>query len=416
MLVLAILVAALLAALWTDRIPLSADRANPDSNVPVRGKSRLREMDSNARTTRKRVVDPKLVQQRLDELLERYPEVKPEIRDVPDHENGHLAWVQYSEEMMKDIELPDCLSHYVTEPTPENRKCAEEWLNRHKNIERALVEIAALVKQSMGDTRLDERSTPGVKNLNKAFHLMLARGLILAEDGNEPLARSMFASAMGLVSQMDGIEATSLIGRVIATSARTMFYQTFLDRIYPSLAKDMARLSAWRDTLSPGDTRDGLTRAVIGSTLKDAALMTSSSLYDELHPFIDFSMTNADIRFLVDTQFELNAKVITALKSESSLESIPAIYSQPVDTSGLSGESLEFFNDLAETAQSALTAILKKETRIMMYDAALAAVTGEPIPLDPVSGKPFLWDEATMTLSAPEGTTPQKPVTLPAGD
>ena len=127
-------------------------------------------------------------------------------------------------------------------------------------------------------------------------------------------------------------------------------------------------------------------------------------------------MTDAEIRLLVDAQFELNAKAIAALKSGSSLESIPAIYGQIVDTNGLSEESLDFFNVQVETAQSALAAILKRETRLMMYDAALAAVTGEAIPVDPVSGKPFQWDDTTMTLSAPEGTTPQKPLILSAGD
>jgi hypothetical protein len=413
MLALAILVAVLLTALWSERIPLSADRAGADSNGPVRGKSRLREMDTKSTASRNRPADPALVKQWMDELLERHPEAKAETWDVPDHENGHLAWVKFSEEIMGGVELPACVSDYVANPTAENRKCAEEWLNQNKNIELALMEIAALRQRSMGDGRMDGLATPGVRNIHKAFYIPLARGLIAAEDGNESLALAAFASAMSLVRHVDGIEASSLLGRIIATSARTVIYENFLNRIFPTIGADTERLSAWRNTLSPDDTRDGLTRALIGENLRCSALLISSALSGEFDSITEFEVSEAETKVLIDAEFELKARVIAAVKSGSSLESIPFIHGQLTDTNGLSDISLDYLAGQVETMQSAVAGILKKETRLMMHDAALAAAIGETIPVDPVSGKPFLWDEITMTLSAPEGTNPQKPVTLP---
>ncbi|MCU0777725.1 MAG: hypothetical protein MUF86_08660 [Akkermansiaceae bacterium] len=413
MLAIAVFLAALVAALWSGRIPLSSDLPRPESSGPVHGKSRFREMASDTHAARKRAADPKFVQQWLDELLERHPEAEPGKRDVPDHENGHLAWVEFSEETMEEIELPECVSHYVTDPTLENRKCAEEWLDHHKHIRDALVAIGAIRQQAMGDHRFDMTSTPGVNNISNAFYMLLASGLIAAEDGNEPLARSTFASAMGLVRHMEGIEASSLIARVIATGSRTVIYQKFLDRIYPMIANDADRLAVWRDTLSPGDTRDGMARALIGDNLRIAKLFISSAYSGEFDSLIEINANDAETQLLINAQFEVNARAIAAMKSGSALDSIPSIYAQPVETRGMSGESRNFFIEQMESSQSAMTAILKKETHLMMYDAALAAALGVAIPYDPVSGKPFLWDKSTKTLSAPEGTTPQKPLSLP---
>jgi hypothetical protein len=216
-----------------------------------------------------------------------------------------------------------------------------------------------------------------------------------------------------MVRNVDGTEATSLLGRVIATGGRAMIYENFLNRVYPSICGDSEKLSAWRDVLSPGDTRDGLTRAMIGENLRGTALLISSALSGEFDSITDFEITDNESKILIDAEFELKARVIAAVKSGNSLESIAAMYGQPIDTSGLSEQSLDFQREQMETMQSAVSAILKKETRLMMYDAALAAAIGEIIPVDPVSGKPFLWDGDTMTLSAPEGTSPQKPVVLP---
>jgi hypothetical protein len=212
---------------------------------------------------------------------------------------------------------------------------------------------------------------------------------------------------------VDGSEATSLLARVIAIGARTVAYESFLKRIYPSISTDSEKLMAWRDALSPGDTRDGLTRALIGENLRGTALLIASTLSGESDSITDFKFTDAESEILIDSEFELKARVIAAVKSGNSLESIPAMYGQPIDTSGLSEQSLDFHSERMETMQSVVSAILKKETRLKMYDAALAAALDQVIPVDPVSGKHFSWDDDTMTLSAPEGAFPQKPVVLP---
>lgn len=41
------------------------------------------------------------------------------------------------------------------------------------------------------------------------------------------------------------------------------------------------------------------------------------------------------------------------------------------------------------------------------------SLSGKEMPLDPVSGKPFRWDPATRTLSAPEGVKGVDPVHVP---
>lgn len=412
-LALAVLVVALLTALWIEQIPVSARRANADSDGRLRRNSRLREVDSKTPAHTKRMADPALVKQWMDELLERHPEARAEKWDVPDHENGHLAWLEFSERSMDGLKLPDCVSEYISNPNAENRKCTEEWLGQIKDIEFGLMKIAAFHQRSMGDARYDDSTTPGVKNISQAFHILLARGLIAADDGDDALALSAFSSALSVVRNVDGTEATSLLARVVAIGARAVVYDSFLKRIYPSIGMDSGKLMAWRDALSPGDTRDGLTRALIGENLGSAELLISSALSGEFDSITDFEITDNESKILIDTGFALKARVIAAVKSGNSLESIPAMYGQPIETSGLSEQSLDFQREQMEIMQSVVSAILKKETRLMMYDAALAAAAGEIISVDPVSGKPFLWDGETMTLSAPEGTSPQKPLVLP---
>lgn len=412
-LALAVLVVALLTALWTERFPVSAQQANAEFNGHVRRNSRPREAASKTPAPSERTANPVLVKKWMDELLESYPAAMAERWDVPAHENGHLAWVKFSEEVMEGVDLPDCVSEYVSNPNAENRNCTKEWLSQNKHIEDGLIAITAFQQRSMGDARLDDLATPGVNNFTEAFHILLVRGLISAEDGDDTLALSAFASALSMVRNVDGTEATSLLGQVIATGARAVIYENFLNRIYPSLSADSEKLSAWREALSPGDTRDALTRALIGENLRGTALLISSALSGEFDSVTGLEITDAETKVLIDTGFGLKARVIAAVKSGSSLESIPAMYGQPINPSGLSEESLALKSEEMETMQSVVSAILKKETRLMMYDAALAAAIGEIIPVDPVSGKPFIWDGDTMTLSAPEGSSPQKPVVLP---
>jgi hypothetical protein len=48
-----------------------------------------------------------------------------------------------------------------------------------------------------------------------------------------------------------------------------------------------------------------------------------------------------------------------------------------------------------------------------MEQATIAALSGGEMPFDPVSGKPFHWDPATRTLSAPEGVDGIDPIKVP---
>jgi hypothetical protein len=315
---------------------------------------------------------------------------------------------------MEGVEFPDCLSDYVHKPNDENRKCAEDWLNQNQNIELAIMEIAALSKQSMGDARLDLLPSPGMKHFSKALMIMMARGLISAQEGDESRARAALASARNFVRHIDGIESPTLLEHVIAVGARISIHQTFLDRIYPALSDDSIELSLWRESLAPGDLRDELTRALTGENLRITNFLISNALSGEFDQIVDAKMTDAEIRTLIETGFEMKADAIAAAKTASHLDSIPNLYVEIGNKNGLSAESLAFLNEQMEIMQSVVAAILKKETRLMMYDAALAAAIGETMPPDPASGKQFQWDASTMTLNAPEGSTPQKPLSLPA--
>jgi hypothetical protein len=154
MLAMAFLGIALLMGLLPNQPP---SREKSESKSPVRSKTRERTASMESVRGRRREVDARIVQRWMDELLERYPQLKFEKREVPDEENGFLAWTKFSSEILEGVELPDCLEEYLSSPNAINRRCAEEWLNQHSDLETSLSDIARLPDQSMGNARLKFR-------------------------------------------------------------------------------------------------------------------------------------------------------------------------------------------------------------------------------------------------------------------
>lgn len=344
------------------------------------------------------------------ELLEKYPEFAVKYRDIPDEKNGYLQLILLMEKMG-----PDGLSGLkgfrdgLTLGGEIDLAAAGKWLAENKEILDQILRIAGLPSQSSKDVPTNRFAGLGGGGSEHRFVLLLNARYAMST-GDKATALRSYAAALNMANHCDGIEAPSLLNAVAAVGLRQSVGEELVKQL-PQLAGDAQALADARALLGRAMKEEpNLERVAVGEwNYGMLEFFLPEFLGDNPQGQVEFQSPQVIIDYYSE-QMKLLAKGGKQAGWDQVIEPI-ATAAPP---SSLTEEEKRFLNfALSDSFRTCFTGFLMARSQQAMHDAALAIVAGESMPVEPLTGEPFLWDPATRTLSAPAKFDQVKATILP---
>lgn len=349
-----------------------------------------------------------------EELLGKYPQMKPQYRDVPDEQNGFLQFLLLKENL-KEPKLPEDLVEMRTGDSPWDSGKLKAWLTANKDYLDQILHVAELPDQSTKGVDFS-RLAQGKGRLGSEFGFLLtASARIAFEEGDREAALRYGKAAIGLSNHLTGIEVPSMLGMVMAEGIRVSARESFLENILPGLSGDPQALASWREALFPKKSPSGEVARVLSGEWN--VLMLDHLLPAQLGAPMDdpggISARIPDSGTFLDCYTAATEKLAASLQS-SGLDRFNTSQCDLVfPESGVDPGTLQRLKEAGSLYRGLVTALGVNSTNAAMMSAAVAVHLGEDPGIDPVSGKPFQWDPVSRTLSLPEGAVGNDPIKLP---
>jgi hypothetical protein len=375
-------------SLLPDRLPANSRPGGESLRSPAhRDDDRIR----NTRADRKAV--SAAAQRWHEELLERHPQFRVEFKDVPDEENGFLQFLMLSDELGgAALDLPGDLREMLAGDAPWNPKLVEKWLAENEDLFSRLLAIAEAPEQSIKGIEAERLLAPNAKLAIEIGRLLTAAGRLRTEEGSSDQAVHLYQAVINFARHFEDVELPTFLSQTIALLVRGQAHHNVRQNLLPHLAHDHAALQTWRELLSAfyALNIDG-PRLLVG----EWNVTTAAALLPQL---LDGSINHPDPDALVEAVvFGFSDEIGRMMTGPGPFDDSPISHSPH----GLSEVSREFVQSHGTARRNWLKAYAREISASAMNDATFAILLGEPLPVEPVTGKPFVWDSGTRTLSPP---------------
>lgn len=190
------------------------------------------------------------------QILERYPLLKVEYKNVPDDQNGFLKIIEWQEELLplsKD-EFPNALNTKLP-PGYLEKIDWDHLLANPQEIEAFLAPKKAILDRAMTIGLLPEQSSSGISSdrylfrtslfSNKIIKYLRLKAIAEAKQKNVKATLKTLLALKGWANHMSNMETPYLMSTTVATSIRLSLQSTIHNEILPLLAKDDIDYEQW---------------------------------------------------------------------------------------------------------------------------------------------------------------------------
>jgi hypothetical protein len=360
---------------------------------------------NNARSPRR---DPK---KWFAEVRARNPELEPKWRSVPDQENGFLRWLEFCEKHQTDgkigseaLDIPEDISAMISSSDKWDSQAVKAFLDKHTDLLEEIARIGLLPSQSAAGIDVDRWHFVGVRFTEQCNRLLLADARLAVEAGDLDHAFKQVQAACGLANHYDQIEAPSLLQATVSSILRRQTQKHVMDQFLPALAGDPDEIARWREAI----------QSPIGQPSDLAPILNGEgwvNLGGLIIPLLSGNYSSSPFQDHVpdpDALFDAYAKGYAMASHNAKILSLEALIDLDGDRLGLpipaDHLSAEGQKILHETT-AGISAWTKNWVGNMLLsartDAALAIMQGEEIPLDPLTGQPYIYDPVARTVQVP---------------
>lgn len=183
-----------------------------------------------------------------EELLEKYPRMKPVYRDVPDDRNGYLQLLLLAESVKEPL-LPEELVSMLQGDVAWDSGKFREWLSKNQDSFDRILRAAELPDQSARGITLD-RLINGPSRVTTEFSRILLGSARLAFESGDQEGALRYMNASGRIGDhLVDIEVPSMLNEVISTGIRARARDSFYEHFLPALAGDPQTLRNWQDAV-----------------------------------------------------------------------------------------------------------------------------------------------------------------------
>jgi hypothetical protein len=355
----------------------------------------------------------KLGKEWYERILARYPELAVSPREVPDDQNGLLRWMKFVQAHKTgphgyDFGIPPDFDGQVKGKLPWNPEAAKAWLDANRPLTDELRAIGLMTNRSTQGIDPEEMPAILAYNLTAA---MLLDARLAAERGDPANCLEIIRAANGLGNHFQESDAAFVMHDMVGSYLRNRIQDYVFTGIMPSLPAGQVNLADWEQVLNPTIREP----AALANTMKaewNGFLPTYllASLADTTNPQLP-----SDPEALAEA-YTRHTLAMVQQHEKLALSELPSTPIPELDTSDLSWRSREIAKDLGSNNLH-WRYWERSQIHTGMTQAAFAILKGQPVPNDPIYGKPYTWNPETRELSLPAGDGFKrvniKPIILP---
>jgi hypothetical protein len=319
-------------------------------------------------------------------------------KEVPDDRNGFLKWLQFAQRHPSgSLDLPEDIKRMINGGEWDADKVAA-WMSEHADLIAEILEIGLTPDQSVKGISLPQGGFVQGRLAKEAADLLLIRARLEAERGSPETSLQSLQATMGLASHFDQIETPTLLHATISILIRLSASRQFFENVLPVLPGDELDLSAWQQNFGAADAPVEFGRVLIGEW----------HVANRYLVMPDMVVGGEEWKELPDPEAFLDrwadwAEVLARGCDRTDLghlsDTLGGIHAE---TDGLSDHSIGMLEVLGTGLTSWSKGWVRSQIVWQLQNAAFAHLRGDPLPNEPITGKPFVWDEASQSVRLPE--------------
>ena len=335
-------------------------------------------------------------------VLERYPELAVEYKDIPPEENGFLKWLEFCERQKNSsgqlFDIPKSLQKQLNGRAPWDEEVARQWLSENRNLLDELRAIGSMPEQSTKDIDVNRRDFSSISQASSAVGVLMLDARLSIAEGHPSKALESVQAARGLADHFSEIETPTLISTAIANQAQKRVTDYTLRELIPSLPANEFKPSQWENALNPQlQPPSTLGEAFAGEWHVASRRYTFPMLSDSEDPYYP-----SDPAALIDYQAASHLQLKQTYHSEELTDWQTTPRPPHLDPTHLSRNSRRFSEEFNFAASPTWPRIFQQSNnRNGLTQAAFAIMRGEAAPNDPIYNQPYQWDPTTRELSLP---------------
>jgi hypothetical protein len=384
-------IAAVGSTVWTKRRELFPD---PVMKEIRSARSELRHLSGDAAEREK----ARRVNALYEATLAKHPGLAVAYKDVPDDRNGYLKWRQFEQRYPNgSLDLPEEIKRMTDGEDWDADKVAA-WMKEHADLIAEILEIGLSPDQSAKGVGFPKDGFFQAKLAKEASDLLLMRARLEAERGSPETSLQSLQATMGLANHLDQIETPGLLHATVSILIRLSACRQFFENVLPTLPGDALDLSPWQQSLDAASSPEDFGRLLIGEwhlatrCLAMPAMVTGEDGWDE----------QPDPEVFLDRWAEWVQAMARGCDSTDLGHLSDTLGGIHVKADGMSRPSIGMLEVLKTGAKSWSKGWVRSQIVLHLQNAAFAYMRGEPLPSEPITGKPFVWDEASQSIKLPE--------------
>ncbi|RYD50016.1 MAG: hypothetical protein EOP85_00450 [Verrucomicrobiaceae bacterium] len=325
-------------------------------------------------------------------ILARYPEMALPTEKTLAPENNGLKQLDEALKRLAAKYRGSYLSYMPLVPGPVN-EYAKGFIEHQRVLVDEFRKIGLMPEGSPLGIDSDLWGKQGILHGRMVTHILVTDARLAVEQGDMARAEESVRAAMGIAGQLRMLDR----GTVGSNGPDHISYHV-LASILPNLPAGQADLTVWEEILVPQRQTPAELANAVRSTWSKA--MTGYLLTNLSHPENPAYPQDADA--LVESytrRMEALAQHAQSLDPEAPMPLPP-----PASIHHLSPRSQDLAKRLrmvGEDSNSLLYLWDRDRAESDLIRAAFSVMKGRPVPNDPVSGKPLLWDPAERVLKMP---------------
>ena len=346
----------------------------------------------------------RLADEWYQEFLAKHPEMAVAYRDVPDKENGFLQLLEFADRHDaaggKGLSLPDDIDKMLNGSAEWNATRFSEWLRANQGMVDEILAIGLLPGQSAKGVDPARYVSLPARAYVDMCEILRGHARLLLEQGDDASALRSLKATLGISNHLEGIETPSLLSETVALLTRGQTWRFVTDTAFTT-GNAPADLAAWRDALELGATSPTL---LAGLFRGEWHTMTRGILLPQLvSGETDFYRENLEG---VDPNEFMEAHLAYYQEMSGKMWNSDLASLMNLDTAATISETTSpqiraLLETLFKGSSGWSKGWVNSQCGAALMDAAFAVAMGEEVPLEPVTGKPFVIDEERGTISMP---------------
>ncbi len=331
------------------------------------------------------------------DILQKYPSLRLEGKDVPAEENGYLALFEVAKNPDFQSLINSSLSVQVNQEKIDPILIHKE-LAAFEAIGKEIERIAALPERSnVIDGKLIDEWLPAREVKTMGDYLIL-QARLAAMNNDEAASFRFLSLAVNLVEHLDSIEAPYYLSETVRILMRQGIRSVFFKSIAPTLDKS-ADLEKWRSILEP-QTRVPQRQSVLIKGEWNIVGIDYIYIFYDMVPDPEETMI-AQVKYNIAMAAKYEAINFQQFCSSKKLPHQP--FTKHLSREGMEQVDSNCIDD--QWISGAIRSVVEEHHYAAALDLLIREQKGEDISkltetflLNPETGKPFAYDAGTRTL------------------